>query len=46
MLNLRTERCRQSGAYGSGWRTFSSSMLIEDLVELPGNSQVSGVCNF
>jgi hypothetical protein len=33
-----TEKCRQNGAHLHYRRTISSSMLIEDLAKLPGNS--------
>jgi hypothetical protein len=37
-----TEMCRQNGAHLHYRRTISSSMLIEDLAKLPGNSGVLG----
>jgi len=37
-----TEKCRQNGAHLHYRRTISSSMLIEDLAKLPGNSGVLG----
>jgi hypothetical protein len=38
-----TEKCRQSGAHPHYRRTLSSSIPIEDLAKLPGNSEVLGV---
>jgi hypothetical protein len=37
-----TEKCRQNGAHLHHRRTISSSLLIEDLAKLPGNSGVLG----
>jgi hypothetical protein len=40
--NTRREKWRQIGAHRLRRRTLSSSMLIEDLAKLPGNSEVLG----
>jgi hypothetical protein len=37
-----TEKCRQNGAHLNYRRTLSSSIPIEDVAKLPGNSEVLG----